>query len=313
MARNPPPRCVDCGESPILGTYYSCKDARVCQICLQENHGHDLDDYDQCSSIQGEDFSHAVANSYHELVSILLGGKSVREIDFYITTSSTTPPPNPAFLRLLLLRNSTLKSLQIFVRGSTHLCATVLALVEALKSSPSIVLLRFSICATQPQTPNALVAPALKELLETNHQLRYFYYRSISRYPLDGMRDDHVADHLFQGLVQSSLYRFYYDGHSPTGETNKRKAIQAIQSNPRLRSIETSFDQSDSQLDIAICDRNRQWRKRWIDVDATAEKQLQVMDEIRQADFEDKLSAYYMYLLESPSIILQSVRGNGTS
>ena len=308
-------QCDDCGESPILGTYYSCnKENRsvthVCQLCLQENRSDQVDDFDQhMARNQGDTSGHAVANSLEELTDLLQVGSGVGEIDLYVTTRTTTPPPDTELLCELLQGTTILKSLQVFVRGTANLAATVQALAEALTQNRSVVLLRFSICATEPQSPAEGVAQALQELLESNHRLRYFYFRNISRFGLDGTNEggDQVADHLFQSLAKSSLYRFTYEGHTPTSENNKQKAILAIQTNSQLRSIETPFEVEDCQLEIAITDRDKLWTARWTKVDSTKAQQLEILDEIQQAEFNDKVSAFNHYLSQDPSLILATI------
>ena len=151
------------------------------------------------------------------------------------------------------------------------------------------------------------MGPALQELLETAPRLRYFYFRTISRFGLDGNNNgenDQVADYLFQGLIQSSLCRFAYQGHMPTSQTNKHKAILAIQTNPHLRSVETTCEQQDGQLELAICDRDKQWKERWTQEGATTKQKLEVLQEIDNAELKDTVSAFYHYLLEEPSLIL---------
>ena len=148
------PQCVDCGESPILGTYYyrenKHSNTSVCQICLQENHSEDVDEFEQIFQDFQEDSSHAVANSMEELTDLLLSGSAIRELDFYMTTNLFTPPLDTSLLSELFQRNTTLKSLNVFVRGTANLGVMVEALAIALKNSPSIVPIRLCISATRP-------------------------------------------------------------------------------------------------------------------------------------------------------------------
>ena len=80
--------------------------------------------------------------SLEDLIHLLQNHSTRRigEIDLYLSTRATTPNPDTHPLCQALRQNTTLKSLQVFLRGSANLGAPVQALAEALKFSTSVVL-----------------------------------------------------------------------------------------------------------------------------------------------------------------------------
>ncbi|CAB9524380.1 ubiquitin-associated (UBA) TS-N domain-containing protein octicosapeptide Phox Bemp1 (PB1) domain-containing protein [Seminavis robusta] len=336
--------CNECGEHPILGTRYRSTRRHnydICQLCFQEHHNGDAGDFavfdkraatpEELCGICPRQGRAVVANSIEELTERLSQRQQpqqeedeaespAEDIELYLNLNrfSTFPDATIIRLRLAMVQNKTVKSLRIFLRGTFNLNRAMQVLAEALVLNKSIRYLAVSVCASRRQGRADGAAQALQTLLTTNRTIRFFHFKTVSRFGLhgadgEGLGQDLVADYLFSALATTTLCRFLYrGGHCNVSNCNRQRACEAMKSNPHLRRIEATFDDHDDdegedfQLALLTGIKNRQWMDRWIGEAATKQDRVNVLEEILQrSQLADKTSAMYHFLRCHPRLLLE--------
>ena len=146
--------------------------------------------------------------------------------------------------------------------------------------------------------------------METNHTIRFFYFKTVSRFGLHGADEkggeDLLADYLFSALDKTTLCRFLYRGHCSVSNCNRKRACEAMKHNPHLRRIEATFeDGEDFELALLTGIKNRRWMDRWTGEKATNLERVCILEEIMHSQMVDKTSAMFHFLRCQPRLLLE--------
>lgn len=304
--------CDECGEMPIIGTRFKSTtqpNYDVCRHCIEENHGSSLaefvalETYGTATTEPSTGRSVAV-HSLFDLQGLIEDDPTVEDLAFYVGT--LTSPTLGQTVRTVLANHQSIKSVHIHVFGTENATETIQCLAEGLQHNKSVTSVSWNILSNRGQQGLAEeAAQSLQNLMIHNTTIKYMFFQRQRGfgYAVEG-HDDGLADKVFDALARTHLHTVRFSGHSAVGSANKKKAWAAILSNPHLRRIKATFDSPDYQLDLLQADKKHQWMQRWTHLDAQDDERWNVLKEVLDSNFVDKVPVLYHFLRNQPEALL---------
>jgi Zinc finger, ZZ type len=306
--------CDECGEMPIVGTRFKSNvqpNYDVCRHCLEENHlGNEheftaLETYGAATTEPPTGRSVAV-HSLYDLQELIENDPTVEDLAFYVGT--LTSPSLGQTVRRVLSHHPSIKSVHIHIFGTENATETVTALAEGLQHNKSVLSVSWNILSNRGQRGLSEEATqALQNLMEHNTTIKYMFFQRQRGFGFSAVeaQDDALVNKIFDALKKTHLHTVRFSGHAPVSNENKKKAWAAMMSNPHLRRVKASFETTDYQLDLLQADKKHKWMERWTHLDAQEDERWNVLKEVLDSQFVDKVPVLYHFLRNQPECLLQ--------
>ena len=312
--------CDECGTYPFTGIRYKSRriyDYDCCQVCMKDNHTHDLEDfaempnpvpYEEADRAGPPQENRICTSSMADAKEQLRQGRNATLAIFRFHRAPSTEECHE-FVSFLNT-NTFLKRLEIHMIGYwVQYEEAVAIMAQGLAKNQSIV----SLCWSMPCSARgkACIADSLQRLIEENKTLEILLFSRPHYRAACGQCKDEWPSRLLQGLQKNRTIRtFRLDTCSLLTPTEKKLAYSAVSLNPSLIQLHINVEEWEAgPLDLLLkLNRNPHWMLGWTDVAASNMDRFHIIQEIMGCKSDQIVPILFNLFQNSPQHL--RVEGN---